>query len=164
MVRCLLVGLVALALAGSATAAAPEGFYSSYALAKRAVKVSGEPTTRVYCAKSSEVWRALIAPYNRTDIAGLTSIETREIKLAPSICTPLLRHLRGQRVAAKALAWPLFLLAHEAAHAKGIRGEWQADCFAWKHLARTARLFGITSRAKQREVSRAMTGRGFCGR
>lgn len=97
--RLVLFALLALAIAGTAVAAPPEGFRESAALSKRAAKISGKSDARVYCAPTIAAWTEFaMREIQQDDADGLTNIATREVALSPVVCRPLEKHLHGQRV------------------------------------------------------------------
>jgi len=77
------------------------------------------------------------------DAAGVTWLRTRRIELSPFVCEVLKQTL------AKSALQPLFesfaitVLAHESAHASGVRAEWLAECSAMEIEPRAAVLLGI---------------------
>ena len=88
-----------------------------------------------------QAWRG--AHHLRIDEDGVTFPETRRIQLSPFLCQVL------EQVLARSAQQPLFtsyaitILAHESAHASGIRAENLAECRAIRTEPRAAQLFGI---------------------
>lgn len=91
----------------------------------------------------TRLMKAAGSQYQDTDFEGLTFPQTESIELSPFVCQVL-----GQ-VLARSAQQPLFtayavtILAHESAHASGIRPENLAECRAIKTEPRAAQLLGI---------------------
>lgn len=168
--RSFAVMLVALAVAVSATLAAPaagavpDGFRQSQSLTVRASKIA--PGAVVYCTGSWATWDAFaFEQVQRNDVNGLTNVETREIALAPIACRPLENHLRGRRVTNRALGQAIHTFTHEALHAKGIRSEMTAECRSLRMLPSVARYrFGVKDAARRKALVAWARRGSFCNR
>jgi len=162
--RFVLVLLVGLVLAGTATAAPPEGFRYSYPLSKRAVKISGQPGARIYCAPTRAVFDAFaVEQIGRSNVDGLTSTPTRETAFPPYVCRTLEAFLRGVNVSNRSLAVAMLGLVHESMHLRGIVSEGVAECRALKLLPSVARYrFEIRSAARRAALLKWARLYSFC--
>jgi hypothetical protein len=78
------------------------------------------------------------------DDAGYTFFATHRIQLAPYVCQVLAQTLARSARQPLFDAFAITILAHESAHASGIRAEDRAECTAIRTEPRAARLLGIS--------------------
>lgn len=141
MVRILVVALLALSLV-SVASAAPDGFRESARLSPIAQALS-VPEARVYCAVDDTRWVEML-PREAAGADAYTRFSTRSSNLMAWMC----RQLEGP---AKPLnvrwAKALLTFVHETVHLRGVRGEAEAECTAYRETAKVTILhFGIRNR------------------
>lgn len=164
----LLIVAAALLAPAAAQAAPPEGFRDTPKLTVRAERLASVPDVAVYCATSRVAWVAFVRERLRkpewqtvTEL-GLTDIETREMYLAPNVCRTLHAKLAGRRVVMRTFAYHLFVLTHEAMHARGIANEQRADCAALRRYSFAARQFSVRATTRVSAMRRTLAGRTWC--
>ena len=158
MKRAILVLVLAAVLAPVASAEPLPGFRESVRLSPRASTIVGKPV-RVYCAGSLELWTDTVigkgwvggvegfAPYDRS------GAYLGEAYLAPWVCQPLERWLRGKSVPMSNLAIGIRALIHESIHLRGVHDEEAASCGSVREAAKWARaLFGVKRTVALRQV------------
>jgi hypothetical protein len=134
-----------------AAAPVPDGFRETV-LEPRVLRIAADAGARVYCARSPAAWDEFERAHRIRLAYALTDIPAREVFLAPTVCAPLERWLRGTPVSTRVLADTVFVAAHEAMHLRGIVDESAADCAAWRALGAAARAFGIRSAVRLRRL------------
>jgi hypothetical protein len=95
-----------------------------------------------------QAWRG--AHHLRIDFDGLTFPATRRIELSPFVCEILAQVLARSAQQPLYTAYGITILAHESAHASGIRAENLAECRAIRTEPRAAQLLGIPKTLAQR--------------
>ena len=132
----------ALVLAGSA-ASAPDGFRESVRLTPVAQALS-VPEARVYCAVDDTRWVEMLPSEAAPGTDAYTRFSTRSAHLMAWMCQQLEGPAKPLNVRwAKAL----LTFVHETIHLRGIRGEAEAECTAYRETAKVTILhFGIRNR------------------
>jgi hypothetical protein len=90
-----------------------------------------------------QVWQGNNHRAALIDASGLTFPATNRIQLSPAVCEVLARVIAKSAQQPLYTAWAVTTLAHESAHASGIRAESRAECRAITTEPRAAQLLGI---------------------
>lgn len=129
------------------------GFRESVRLSPKASVIVGKPV-RVYCTGDRELWAdTAITEGHFAGTAGFAEFDRGEAYLAPWICSPLERWLRGKPVPLRDFAESLAVLIHESIHLRGVTDECAAQSGSGREAAKWARtLFAVKSPATLRQV------------
>jgi hypothetical protein len=95
-----------------------------------------------------QAWRA--AHHLSIDVNGVTFPATNRIQLSPFVCETLQQTLARSGEQPLFTAFAITVLAHESAHASGVRVEHLAECRAIKTEPRAAHLLGISHAVAER--------------
>lgn len=90
-----------------------------------------------------QAWQSAHHYYWAVDANGVTYYTTRRIQLSPFVCQVLSQALARTADQPLFTAWAVTVLAHESAHASGIKVESQAECRGIETEPRAAQLLGI---------------------
>ena len=153
MKKAILVFVLAALLAPVASADPLPGFRESVRLSPRASAIVGQPV-RVYCTADRYLWADFaINGGGYAGTRGRAFFDRGETYLAPWVCQPLERWVRGKTVPLRDFAEGLHALIHESLHLRGIDAEDAAECGAEREAGRWARtLFGVKRTATLRQV------------
>ena len=149
----ILVALAVVLFAPVASADPLPGFRESVRLSPRASMIVGKPV-RVYCTGDRELWAdTTIEKGWDAGTEGFASFDRGEAYLAPWVCQPLERWVRGKTMPLSDLAVAIHVLIHESIHLRGIHDETAAECGSVREAAKWARaLFGVKRAATLRQV------------
>lgn len=153
MKRALLVLVLAAVFAPAASADHLPGFRESVRLSPRASMIVGQPV-RVYCTGDRDLWADYVIGEGWiAGTEGFANFDRGEAYLAPWVCSPLERWVRGKTVPLRDLAVGIRVLIHESIHLRGIHDETTAECGSVREARRWARdLFGVKRAAALRQV------------
>lgn len=153
LVAAAVLALVAVTAAAPARADHLPGFRESVRLSPRASAIVGKPV-RVYCTGDRELWAdTAIGKGGNAGTGGFANSDRGEAYLAPWVCSPLERWLRGKTVPLRDLAVGIHVLIHESIHLRGVHDETPAECGAVREAGKWARtLFGVKREATLRQV------------
>lgn len=141
MGRVAAAALVAAVVCGTATAAAPAGFWTNGKLAPAASWVAGKQVT-VYCASTVDALKSTVVGEAIPDLQGTAIAGDSVINLSPLTCSYLDAWMNGKKVKnLYGVAGSMLTLAHEAEHAKGMSDETDTDCAALHALPRMVAKF-----------------------
>ncbi|MDX6482076.1 MAG: hypothetical protein QOG85_2586 [Gaiellaceae bacterium] len=104
-----------------------------------------------------QAWNSVHHYYKLVDAAGIAHIASRRIELPPYVCEVLAQVLDRSANQPLFTAEAVTILAHESAHAAGIKVESEAECQAIQTDARAARLLGL-SKTEAAEVPHIYKG------
>lgn len=153
MKRAILLLVLAAVLAPAASADPLPGFRESVRLSPRASAIVGQPV-RVYCTGDRELWADFaISEKGNAGTRGVAFSARAEAYLAPWVCQPLERWLRGKTVPLGDVSAGIHVLIHESIHLRGIHDETAAECGTVREARRWAReLFGVKRPVTLRQV------------
>jgi hypothetical protein len=97
-----------------------------------------------------QAWQGNHHNIRGVDANGITYLATHRIELSPFVCQVLSQVIARSAQQPLFTAWAVTVLAHESAHASGIRAEHLAECRAITTEPRAAELLGISKPMAER--------------